>query len=226
MQPVAVGGLDQDIIRLFHIFGILEDRLVFISEISGEYYLLRDISLGQPYFHCRRAQQMPHIRESDIYSFAYIHPVVIGHRHEAAYRIVCIGHVIQRSEERYILASLCLTVAPLRLEHLDMRRVSQHDACQVCRSLRSVYAPRESVLCQQRQQSRVVYMCMCKKDIIDLRRLYRQVYVFKQVLALLHTIVHQDMFATGFEIMAAAGNFMSCTHKCKLHTTLLSTFKI
>ena len=50
MQSVAVGRLHHHIIRLIGIFGILDDRLILIADISGEYDLALLVTLLKPHF--------------------------------------------------------------------------------------------------------------------------------------------------------------------------------
>ena len=50
MQPIAVGGLDYQVVRLLHRLGVPEQGLVDVAHVAAEYDFLGQISLGQPQF--------------------------------------------------------------------------------------------------------------------------------------------------------------------------------
>ena len=60
-----------------------------------------------------------------------------------------------------------------------------------------------------------LFSCRCKtimgkEEIINIRCGYGDLLIFIGIPSLFHAAVQKDTFAAGFDIMAAAGDFMGC----------------
>ena len=60
-------------------------------------------------------------------------------------------------------------------------------------------------------------MRVCQKNCVDLSGQYRERRVFKNVDALLHAIVDQEVSPTALQKRAASRHFMRCANECKFH---------
>ena len=57
-----------------------------------------------------------------------------------------------------------------------------------------------------------------RKDIINVLRLHRKRCIFKQILPLLHSVIHQNVPASCPQIMTASRHLMICSHEYQFHT--------
>ena len=78
---------------------------------------------------------------------------------------------------------------PLRLKHLDMRAVAQHNVTKFRRRLRRIDTPPETVCIQIWYQTGMVDMRVGKKNIVDIRRRNRKFRVLIDIRPLLHPTV-------------------------------------
>ena len=113
--------------------------------------------------------------------------------------------------------ALALAVLPLGLELLNVGRVPQHDAAQLCRGLGGINSAPEAVAHQQGQQARVVDMGMGGQHAVDLARCNRDGLVLVDILALLHPTVDEVALSRRFQKGTAAGHFVVGTQKRQFH---------
>ncbi len=99
-----------------------------------------------------------------------------------------------------------------------MRAVTQHNRTQVGRRLCRKHLPAESPRIQQRQVSRVVYMCMCQKHVVNQRIIHRNLAALKRIGTLLHSAVNKDVLTACLQKVAASGHLVVCSYKGKFHT--------
>ena len=64
----------------------------------------------------------------------------------------------------------------------------------------------------------MVHMRMCQKHIVDLRLVHGHLTALKGIRALLHTAVHEHIFAACLQEMTASCHLMVCSYKGKFHT--------
>ena len=76
----------------------------------------------------------------------------------------------------------------------DLEQIEGIEGLQVY--YRGVDPTPEAVLRQQGQQARVINMGMGQQHIIHLRLAHRKLCILKGIDALLHTIIHQNMFVS------------------------------
>ena len=113
--------------------------------------------------------------------------------------------------------ALALAVLPLGLELLNVGRVPQHDAAQLCRGLGGINSAPEAVAHQQGQQARVVDMGMGGQHAVDLARRNGDGLVLIDILALFHTTVDEVALSRRFQEGTAAGHFVVGTQKRQFH---------
>ena len=149
MRAVAVGRLHDHVIRRRKILRILDERAVPRSDVSGKYdlALLHALTgvLGDPHLNTGRSKQMSRIHKPDFQAFADIyHTVVI-----AGYKMSQNPHRIIHIVERYDLrlpGALRLAILPLRLKHLDMCAVLEHNLTQLMCRCRRKNLPAEAMV--------------------------------------------------------------------------------
>ena len=110
--------------------------------------------------------------------------------------------------KRCFAGAFVFSIAPLCFKFLDVGGIQQHDAAEVCGRFRCIDLTAEPVFIQKRDQTGMVDMGMGKKEIIDIRSGYGDLLIFIGIPPLFHTAVQKDAFAAGFDIMAAACNFV------------------
>ena len=142
MQSVTVCRFHHNIIGFLGKPGIFDQRLCRISDIAGKYNFLLHTVLIDPHLYAGRAKQMTDIGKADIDSLTQTDLLIIGTRNQTFDRTVSILHGIERFCRFVIGTSLRLPVLPLRLLHLDMGTITQHDTAQVrgclcCKNLSS-----------------------------------------------------------------------------------------
>ena len=130
MAPVTICGFHHHIIRLFQIFRITKQRLMFVSDIAGKYDLFLCSLFCHPDFNGGRSEEMPCIQKTDLHIFVYMILFLIRQAYQALDRSFCIVHIIQRKNLCFS-GSSTLSVSPLRLKHLNMRTVTQHNLRQI-----------------------------------------------------------------------------------------------
>ena len=196
VKPVSIGGFHDNIISFLRIRRILNERLVFISNVSGKDNFLRYVFFRCPDLNTGRSQEMTYICKTDLHPFTNLnHPVVLAGNNPSD-DIICVLHGIKRLDQRIVRASLRLTVLPLRILHLDMCAVPKHNTAKICRCFRCQDLPPESSCCELWQHTGMIHMGMGKQHIIKLCLTHGQLCILKGINALLHTIIHQNMFVS------------------------------
>ena len=216
MEPVAVGGFDDQILGVLHELGIPQDRLAEVAHVAGEGDLSRLAPLPEPDLDGGGAQQVPHIRHAQGDAVVHLeHPAVVAGAQQAdgADGVVQIveGLLMGRA------AALPLAVFVLRLAHLDVGAVAQHDVAEGAGGGGGVDGAAVALLVQQRELARVVDVGVGQQHKVQLRSPDRQGLVFKEILPLLHAAVHQALFIAHLDERAAAGDLMGRAEKCDFH---------
>ena len=216
VATVAVGRFHKGVVRLFDVSRILDDGLIQIADITGEYQLGRGLTLGDPKLYAGRAKQMAHIHKAGFNARCKLEALLIGLAHKQLHGCFSILHSIHRFH-RFCAGALALAVFPLRFKFLNMGRVPQHDAAQLHRGVRGIDLAAEAVAHQQRQHTGMVDVCMGGQHPVDLAGCHRDGLVLVYVLALLHAAVDQKALPSRFDQSAAAGDLMVRAQKCDLH---------
>ena len=194
MEPVPIGGFHDNIIGFLRIRRILNERLVFISNVSGKDNFLRYILFGCPNLDTCRSKEMPNICKTDLYPLTDLNHPVVFTGNDPADDIVCILHGIKRLDRRIVRTPLRLTVLPLRILHLDMRAVTKHDTTKVRGCFRCQDLSPEPSCRELWQHTGMIHMGMGQQHIIKLCLTHGKLCIFKSINTLLHTIIHQNMF--------------------------------
>ena len=213
MDSVPVRGFHDDIIRLICIFGILEQGLAFVSDVSGKDNLLLRIALLQPQLNTGGTQQVTDICKAETDPVTHTEDLAVGIMHEQFDRLDGVLHGVNRLIALSVHLSLGFLIAPLSLHCLDVGRIAEHDIAQACCRCCGNDLPAETVMIQLGKHSGMVDMRMCKENKVDLRRRYRQVRILEPVNALFHTAVYQKFLLANLQIMAAARHFMVSSDK-------------
>ena len=216
MQPVSVGSLDHQIIRLIHRQRRTDQRQARIADIAAEDKLPCFSVLRQPQLHAGCAEQMTDVCKPDIHALCCFDAFSIP---AWTQQPQCTCRVLGRIDRVYRRATGAhrLSVQPLRIGHLNRSRVHQHDPAEIFRCLCRIDLATESVLIQLGQHARVIDMRVCQKNCIDLSRQNRKRHVFKNVDSLLHAIVDQEVSPTALQKRTAPRHFMRCANECKFH---------
>ena len=212
MHPVAISGLDQKIICALRDFRIFQQWTVSIAQISGKHHLDLFPVFFQPDFYERRSQQMSRIPETNGNLITYRNLMIIVTWYKMLHHALHIIQVIHGNDFRKTGSSR-LPVLPLRLKHLNMRTVTEHNVTQLRRRIGRKHLSPKTLCIQKRQQTGMINMRMCHKHIIDLPRIDRDFLILINIRSLFHTTVYQKIFLSDLYIMAAARYFMRCPQK-------------
>ena len=149
MHSVAICGFHHHIIRFLCQFGIFNQRLIFVANVSRKNNLFLYARLFQPHFDTGRPQQVPDIRKPYLNAVTQMNYRVIMARHNAVYYAIRILHRVNRLFYFHLRMPLCLPVPPLRFLHLDMSTVTQHNTAQIRTCIRHQYPAPESLCIQK-----------------------------------------------------------------------------
>ena len=127
MQPVSVGSLDHQIIRLIHRQRRTDQRQARIAGIAAEGDKLPCFSaFRQPQLHTGGTKQMANIGESDLYALRCFDTLrVTARAQQPQYARRVLGR-IDRIDSGTTGAHRP-SVYPLCVGHLNVRRIHQHD---------------------------------------------------------------------------------------------------
>ena len=216
VAAVAVGRLDEHVVRARDGLRVADDGLVGVADVAGKDDLLFRAALGEPCLDARAAEQVADIREADDDVFPDLNALAVAAWAQQTQHAL---HVLERIQRlgRRLAGAGGLAPLPLGLGHLDVRRVAQHDAAQVAGRLRGVDRAAEALLIQQRQVAGVVHVRVRDEHKLDLRRRDGDGNVLKQVPPLLHAAVDQAVVPADLEQGAAAGHLVVGADKCQLH---------
>ena len=213
---VAVSRFDHDIIRAVHGLRVAEDGLIDVAHVAGEDDLFFHAGLRQPRLDTRTAEQMPHVGKANHDVFADLDALAVGARTQQLQQSLHVLQIIQRLRRGQPRA-LGLARLPLRVGHLDVRRIAQHDTAEVARRLRRIYAAAKASLIQQRQPPGMIHVRVRHQHKVDGRCIHGNGDVFKNVLSLLHAAVDQTVMPADLQHGAASGNLMVCPDKSQFH---------
>ena len=216
VQAVAVGRLDNEIVRLGDGQGIVQDRLVNVADVAGEHNFFLGAVLPQPELNAGRAQQMADIGKAHAQAVGNRHAFAIPAGTEARRRALRIVNGVQRFDRR-LARTLSLARFPRGLGFLNVRRVAQHNVGQTARGRCSVDFSPEAVLIELRQKPRVVDMRMGQKDGADVLRRDGQRDILVNVHALLHAPVDQVVLSCQLQQRTAPRDLMGRADECDLH---------
>ena len=196
MAPVSVGGFDQQIVRRVDFLRLLQNWLIMVAHVAGEddfrllpLLLCPDLDRGA-------SEQMPRVVEPDPDPVKDIDHLVIRAGNEAPHDPVHVLRRIERNEGRKSLPA-ALPVPPLRLELLDAGGIQQHDVAEIAGGRRGVNAAAEASCAEQRKKTRVIDVGVRHEDGVDLGGGDGERCIFKDVAALLHTVINQNAAARG-----------------------------
>ena len=224
VQAVAIGGFHDYIVRLLRHLRITDQRLVVVADVAGKNQLFRSFALGQPQFDAGRSQQVSGIPKTHFHPIAERKSLVIRVRDKQLQRFQCLFCCIQR-HIRITALSHCLSIAPLRLEFLNVGAIPQHDFAERTGRRSGVNLAGKSTGIQKRQQPGMVDVGMSQQHVVDLCRRTGNTDVLIGVPSLLHAKIHQNPLSGNLQIGTASGDLVGCTNKRHFHcTSLLSGF--
>ena len=216
MASVTIGGLHNYIICIMEINRILDQWLIQVSDIAGEYDLLFFIVFLNNNLDTRRSKQVTCIYEANADSFGRFDGFLIWTRNEVLDNAHGIFHGVCRNKFRFALTA-SFTVTPFCLEHLNMGTVSKHNVTKVAGGLRCINRSLKSFCVDSGKISGMIHMCMGQKNKIQVASLYRNILILVVIRPLFHTAVYQEFLSCCFQIITASGYFMCRPNKGNLH---------
>ena len=216
MQAAAVGRFHDQHVRRVHGLRVAEDGLASVADIAGKDDLFLNAVLRQPQLGARRAEQMPHVRKAQRHALRHAHALAVGARAEEPQRGERVVGGVQRLHGGPPRA-LGLARLPLRVGHLNVRRVQQHDAAECVGGLGGVNSAAEAVFAELRQKARVVDVRVGEEHRVDLAGSDGQRRVFKHVHALLHAAVDEVEMPGALQQRAAAGDLVRRAEEGEFH---------
>ena len=225
MEPVAIGGLNHQIVRPVHGLRVLQDGLEAVAHVAGKDNLLLNLSLGEPKFHRGGAQQVAHVGKAQLHPFSHQIALAVFAAAQPADGPLGVIQIIVRFHRR-VAGPLGLPGAPLRLRHLNMGGIPQHDIAQVAGGIRGIDIAPEAVLVELGQHTGVVDVGMGQKDGLHLGGGDGQRRVLKHVEPLLHTAIDQKILAIDLQYRTAAGHLMGGPDKRQFHDLSPPAFRL
>ena len=216
MEPVAVGGFHNDVIRLGDIAGVVDEGLVEVAHVARKDELFGDVLLGDPQLDARGPEQVARVDEPDGDPVAELLHLVVDIGFELGDRRLRVPHGVHRFD---LLAprALALAVFPLGLKLLDVRGVAQHDAAEVAGRVGRADRAAEAQLGQQGKAAGVVDVRVGQQHIVDFARREGDFLVLIFIGALLHAAVDQEFLPARLQIVTAAGDLVVRAQKRQLH---------
>src|SRR5690554_3712773 len=175
MESIAIGGLHDDEIGLLHIHRVIDYWLIKISNISTEDQVPFLVTLLKPDLNGRRTEQMSRVGELDFDTCIDPESGIVRMAGEEIHSLVRICNCIQRLDLG-LPCSPPFSILPLGLHLLDMSRICKHDRTEICSRLGTVYSPTKPIAYKEGNPSRMVYVSMGQKHIIDFGSLERKVH--------------------------------------------------
>ena len=218
---VSVSGFHNNIFRLFRQCGIPEQGLIVVADITRENDLAGDAAFCQPELNTAGSQQMADIRKAEFNAFAKGKYLSVRISTELFHDRHDVFHGVDRFVLFLFRALFDLFAAPFCFLRLDMGRVTQHDLTQGTCGACADDPASETVMTDLGKHSAVVDMGMGQKNKIDGGCRDRQGLVFKNISALFHTDIDQNVFSAHLQVMAAACYFMIGSNKSEFHIALL-----
>ena len=132
MQPVSVGRLDYQIIRLIHRQRRTDQRQARIADIAAEDKLPCFSAFRQPQLHTGGTKQVTNIGKPNLYAFRCFDTLRVAARaQQPQYARRVLGR-IDRIDSGTTGARRP-SVHPLCVGHLNVRRIHQHDPAEILR---------------------------------------------------------------------------------------------
>ena len=168
VEPIAVGGFDQQDVRLADRRGIGKDRPSVAAEIAAE----QNRSCRRPARERRKTQQMSRVDEFDFYTGDDWHGAVVANRLQPVERASGIDLRVERLRGDVLRVAVLVRLP--RILFLNVRRIREHERAQVVRARSAEDAAPKALADQPRQVPTVIEMRMREDDRVDPRRLERK----------------------------------------------------
>ena len=152
VQPVAVGGFYHEVVCALHKLRVAEDGLVDVADIAAEADAALLAVFVQPYLYRCRAEQVPHVGQPDGHAVVDLNYLVVPAGDHSPHDARNVVKVVCRLDRRTACAH-GLAGFPLRLLHLDVRRVAQHYVAQLAGRGAGVYRAAEALLIERGQHT-------------------------------------------------------------------------
>ena len=130
MTSVSIGRFHNNIICLFNIYRILNQRLIKITDITGKYDFFLFIILGEPDLNAAGTKKMSCIYKTYLYSFCRFNNLIVRTSDKIPKHSHGIFHSISRYKFR-LAFSAALAVSPFCLKHLDVCTVTKHNITEI-----------------------------------------------------------------------------------------------
>ena len=111
---------------------------------------------------------------------------------------VRVKYIVNRLN-RFLTRPSGFAVMVLRVAHLNVGTVTQHDVRQLGGSFRAEYRAVESVFIGKRNHARMVNMCVRQKNIVDVGIFDRQFRILIKIFALFHSHVYGNLQTAGVQ---------------------------
>ena len=166
VEPIAVGGLDEQVVGLVHRGRVADDRRPALAEIARENQLGPARAFSDPDLDDSRAQDMPGVEESDAQAGEDLEFLGIFDRFEEGQGLLRVLHGIEGLFQG-APGPFGLAVAPFHLHHLDMSRIRQHHRAKIGRGLGGDDPAAEALSRQAGQEAAVVDMSVGEEHRIE-----------------------------------------------------------
>ena len=218
---VAVGGFQHQVVRLRHLLGVVDNRLVLVAHVAGEGDFSRLLPFRQPQLDGGGAKEVTDIRQPEGDALAYPDHFTVVAPAELVQRAFRIRQGIGGLHHRGA-GALRLPVAPLSFGLLDVGGVPEHDIAEVAGGVGGVDGALEAVLVQLGDHAGVVDMGMGQKYRLNLVGADGKGDILEHIGTLLHAAVHHVILAANFQQCAAAGNLVGSADKLNFHSEIAS----
>ena len=224
--PVGIGGFNQQNVGACGILVVADDRLVRLSEVSGEEKpvalapVLPDVELHQG-----RTENMPGVEKLERYPFGDLPGFVHVQGREKLHQHIDVAFIVQRLEQ-----GLALLRAPLvdvfKVALLQETGVSQHHVAEIRRGMAREHATAESLSDELRKVARMVDMGVGKDHVVDGLRIDGKLSVLLESLfavPLVEAALEEYALAVRLDEVHRAGRSAGSSVECDFHVTSLRT---
>jgi len=208
VEAVAVGGFQQQIVRLRNHGWVPDDGRALVAQVAAEDDLDLLAVLSDPDLDDGGAENMPCIKEANPYLIIEGDLLAVGDSGEVSQTVPGVLRSIERVQV-LLAATVGLAGLPFGIHLLDVAAVRQHDPAEVDSGLGGQHLAPVALLVEAGNQPRVVDVGVGQQDVVSGQdRGIKALVVARAQLpvALEHAAVHKQLQLSGLQKKTGTGD--------------------